>query len=495
MEHLSRFAGEFLKALRNLLPIVIVVVVFQLFVFRTMPDAPLELVAGLLIVAVGIALFLYGLDLSIFPVGKNLANQFVRSGALGLLLPFGFAIGFAASVAEPAVIAVAEQAQLVSQGRINALVLRFVIAVSVGLVLILGVLRVLRGWAVYKLLIAGYAAALGLTYIAPPEIIGLAYDSGGVTTNIVSVPLIAAIGLGLANSIRGRSLLADGFGLVALCVMVPMIGVQLYGIWVYTFGGAGPAPPPVSGAGADATDWVVGMILGLASMVREVLPIVAVVLFFQWVALRRRLPHPLRVVVGFIMVLVGLYAFVVGLKLGLFPLGTLMAEQLIEQGVPALILLFALLIGFAVTMAEPALVAIGEQAQDASPGRISAFAVRVIVAVGVALGIGFGVYRILVGGPFHYFIMAAYAVAIVLVFFAPKYIIALAFDLGGVTTSEVTVPLVTALGIGLAAAVDGRNVLIDGFGLIAYASIFPVISVMVYAMVMERIPLLRRKPA
>lgn len=495
MEHLSRFAGEFLKALRNLLPIVVVVLVFQLLVFRSMPDGPLELVAGLLVVAVGIALFLHGLDLSIFPVGKNLANQFVRSGALGLLLPFGFAIGFAASVAEPAVIAVAEQAQLVSAGRINALVLRFVIAVSVGLVLILGVLRVLRGWAVYKLLIAGYATALGLTYIAPPEIIGLAYDSGGVTTNIVSVPLIAAIGLGLANSIRGRSLLADGFGLVALCVMVPMIGVQLYGIWVYTFGSAAPPAPPVPDAGEDATGWVLGMILGLASMVREVLPIVAVVLFFQWVALRRRLPHPLRVIVGFIMVLVGLYAFVIGLKLGLFPLGTLMAEQLIEQGAPVLILLFALLIGFAVTLAEPALVAIGEQAQESSPGKINAFAVRVIVAVGVGLGIGFGVYRILVGGPFHYFIMAAYAIAIVLMFFAPKYIIALAFDLGGVTTSEVTVPLVTALGIGLAAAVEGRDVLIDGFGLIAYASIFPVIAVMVYAMVMERVPVLRSRPA
>jgi hypothetical protein len=495
MDHLRRFGGEFLKALRNLAPIVIVVVMFQLLVFRSMPDRPLELAAGLLIVAAGIALFLYGLDLSIFPVGKNLANQFVRNGALGLLLPFGFAIGFAASVAEPAVIAVAEQAQLVSGGRVNALVLRFVVAVSVGLVLVVGVLRVLRGWAVYKLLIAGYAVALGLTYIAPPEIIGLAYDSGGVTTNIVSVPLIAAIGMGLANSIRGRSLLTDGFGLVALCVMVPMIGVQLYGIWVYTFGAAGPPAPPVTGAAEDGTQWVVGMILGLASMVREVLPIVAVVLFFQWVALRRRLPHPLRVGTGFMMVLVGLYAFVVGLKLGLFPLGTLMAEQLIAQGAPALILLFALLIGFAVTMAEPALVAIGEQAQDAAPGRISAFAVRVIVAVGVGLGIGFGVYRILTGAPFHHFIMAAYAVAMVLTFFAPKYIIALAFDLGGVTTSEVTVPLVTALGIGLAAAVEGRDVLIDGFGLIAYASIFPVISVMVYAMVMEKVPVLRSKPA
>ncbi|PNI07329.1 DUF1538 domain-containing protein [Arthrobacter sp. AFG7.2] len=493
MEHLSRFANEFVRALRNLLPIVAVVVVFQLFVFRTVPDDPLELVAGLLIVAAGIAVFLQGLDLSIFPVGKNLANQFVRSGALGLLLPFGFAIGFAASIAEPAVIAVAQQAQLVSGGRINGLALRLVIAVSVGLVLVLGILRVLWGWPIYRLLIAGYAVALTLTFMAPPEIIGLAYDSGGVTTNIVSVPLIAAIGLGLANSIRGRSVLADGFGLVALCVMVPMIGVQLYGTWVYSFGGAGDIPAQVTEDGPS--DWVVGMILGLASMIREVLPIVGVVLFFQYVALRRRLAHPLRVVVGFVMVLVGLYAFVVGLKLGLFPLGTLMAEQLIEQGVPALILLFAVLIGFAVTMAEPALVAIGEQAEDSSPGRISATTIRIIVALGVGLGIGFGVYRILVGGPFHYFIAAAYAVAMVLVFFAPRYIIALAFDLGGVTTSEVTVPLVTALGIGLAAAVEGRNVLIDGFGLIAYASIFPVIAVMVYAMVMERFPRLRREPA
>ncbi|WP_299169347.1 DUF1538 domain-containing protein [uncultured Arthrobacter sp.] len=492
MEHLRRFASELFKSLGNLLPIVAVVLLFQVFVFRTVPDNPLALAGGLAIVAVGIALFLHGLDLSIFPVGKNLSNQFVRRGSLGLLLPFGFAIGFAASIAEPAVIAVAEQAQLVSDGRINALVLRFVIAISVGLVLVIGVLRVLRGWAVYKVLITGYILALTLTFFAPPEIIGLAYDSGGVTTNIVSVPLIAAIGLGLANSIRGRSVLSDGFGLVALCVMVPVIGVQLYGIWVYNFGGA-VAGAPVAESPEDPSAWVLGMIFGLAAIIRDVLPIVVVVLFFQFVALRRRLAHPLRVAVGFVMVLVGLYAFVVGLKIGLFPLGTLMAQQLITQGAPVLILLFAFLIGFAVTMAEPALLAIGEQAQDAAPGRISAFAMRVIVALGVAVGIGCGTYRIIFGGPFHYFIMAAYVTAIVLVFFAPKYIVALAFDLGGVTTSEITVPLVTALGIGLATAIEGRNELIDGFGLIAYASIFPVISVMVYAMVMEHFPRLRKE--
>lgn len=494
MEHLSHFALEFRKALRNLLPIVAVVVAFQLLVFRRMPEDPLQLVAGLLIVGVGIALFLQGLDLSVFPVGKNLANQFTRRGALGLLLAFGFFIGFAAVVAEPALIAVAEQAELISEGRINGIVLRVVIAVSVGLVLVLGILRVLRGWGVHRILIGGYVVVLAATFVAPPEIVGLAYDSGGVTTNVVTVPLIAAIGIGLANSIRGRSALTDGFGLVALCVMVPMIGVQLYGIWVYTFGGGGGEPTP-GAQQSDGVPWWLEHVVGLAEMVRDVAPMVLVVLFFQYVALRHRLSHPLRVAVGFVMVLVGLYAFVVGLKMGLFPLGTQMAEQLIGLDVPVLILLFALLIGFATTMAEPALLAIAGQAAHVSPAGINATAIRLVVASGVAVGITLGVYRILVGAPLHYFIMVSYAVVIALVALAPKYIVALAFDLGGVTTSEVTVPLVTALGIGLASAIEGRSALLDGFGLIAFASIFPIISVLLYALVLEKIPRLRKEPS
>ncbi|MFI7482449.1 DUF1538 domain-containing protein [Kocuria sp. M1R5S2] len=493
MEHLSHFAHEFLKALKNLLPIVVVVVAFQLVVFRQMPQDPVSLAGGLLIVGVGIALFLHGLDLSVFPVGKNLANQFARRGALGFLLPFGFAIGFAAVVSEPALIAVAEQAELVSQGRLNGLTLRLVIAVSVGLVLILGILRILRGWPVQRLLIPGYLVVIAVTYVAPAEIVGLAYDSGGVTTNVVTVPLVAAIGLGLASSIRGRSAFRDGFGLVGLCVMVPMIGVQLYGIWVYTF--TDPSGVPDTGGEEGHRHWGLELILGLAEMVREILPMVLVVLFFQYVLLRRRLNHPGRVVVGFTMVLVGLYAFVIGLELGLFPIGTLMAEQLIDHDHTGLILLFALLIGFATTMAEPALLAIGEQAAQVSPAGITATAIRLAVAAGVAVGITVGTYRILVGGPLHYFIMAAYATVILLVLIAPKYIVALAFDLGGVTTSEITVPLVTALGIGLATAIEGRDPLIDGFGLIAFASIFPIISVLIYAMIRERLTVLQKKEA
>ncbi|GHG71056.1 membrane protein [Alishewanella longhuensis] len=490
---LQPFLHQLLHALKNLLPIVLVVLFFQLIIFQSVPSNPISIAIGLFVVAIGIALFLLGLELSIFPVGKNLANQFARRGSLPLLMFFGFAIGFAAVIAEPALIAVAEQAQLISDGRVDGLTLRLIVATSVGLVMALGVVRIILGWPIHWLMIGGYITVLLVTFFAPEEIVGLAYDSGGVTTNIVTVPLIAALGLGLASSIKGRNPLTDGFGLVALAVMVPMISVQLYGIWVYQFSTA--ATLVISEAGPSTIHWLLKAIIDLATMVKDILPMILVVLVFQYLILRRPLANPLKVTLGFVMVLFGLYAFVLGLKLGLFPVGALMAEQLINRGMNSLILLFAFMIGFATTMAEPALIAIGNQAEEAAKGKLKGSVIRLIVALGVAIGITVGVYRIISGDSIHYYIMAGYALVVILTAFAPKYIIALAFDLGGVTTSEVTVPLVTALGIGLASAIEGRNVLIDGFGLIAFASIFPIITVMLYAIAVEHFSQLRSAAA
>jgi hypothetical protein len=221
-------------------------------------------------------------------------------------------------------------------------------------------------------------------------------------------------------------------------------------------------------------------------MFRDVLPIIAVLLFFQYGVIRKPIAHLHKVAGGFLLVIVGLYAFVVGLKLGLFPVGRSMAAQLIQLDTFAWVYLFAFAIGFATTMAEPALIAIGLQAEEAAKGKLLARRIRMLVAIGVAIGLTVGVHRIITGDSIHYYIMGGYALVIALTGFAPKYIVPLAFDLGGVTTSEVTVPLVTALGIGLASSIEGRNVLIDGFGLIAFASIFPILTVMLYAIYVER---------
>tara|TARA_Y100001001_G_scaffold67139_1_gene64875 strand:- start:2613 stop:4106 length:1494 start_codon:yes stop_codon:yes gene_type:complete len=485
--YLHAFSHSLLHALKNLFPIIAVVVFFQLLILQQIPENIFVMAAGLLIVAVGVALFLQGLELSIFPVGKSLSNQFARKGSVPVLLSFGFAMGFSAVVAEPALIAVAQQAEEISEGKIKALTLRILVAVSVGLVVALGVFRTIFGYPLQWFMIIGYIVVVIITWFAPPEIVGLAYDSGGVTTNIVTVPLIAALGIGLAASIRGRNPLLDGFGLVALAVMVPMITVQLYGIVVYSGAPADPVALPTAAqtGTVDQTPVVLGMLLDLAGMVRDVLPIIITILFFQYLVLRRGLTNPRKILFGFALVVLGLYAFVVGLKLGLFPIGTSMARQLMGMEGYLFVYLFAFMIGFATTMAEPALIAIGHQAEQAAAGTINGNAIRLIVAVGVAMGITLGVHRIISGDSIHHYIIGGYILVIVLTALAPRYIIPLAYDLGGVTTSEVTVPLVTALGIGLASSIEGRNVLIDGFGLIAFASIFPIVTVMSYAIIVE----------
>jgi hypothetical protein len=494
MFYIRAFSHSLLHALKNLFPIVVVVVFFQLVILQQIPENTLGMAFGLLIVAVGVALFLQGLELSIFPVGKSLSNQFARRGSIPILLAFGFAIGFSAVVAEPALIAVAQQAQEISGGRIDALTLRLLVAVSVGVVVGLGIFRTIIGYPLHWFMIVGYITVVMVTWFAPEEIVGLAYDSGGVTTNVVTVPLVAALGIGLAASIRGRNPLTDGFGLVALAVMVPMITVQLYGILVYS--GEQPEGDLLIAAGADRSPVAspLKILMDLAAMVRDVLPIILTILVFQYLVLRRGLSNPRKILFGFALVILGLYAFVVGLKIGLFPIGTSMAEQLIALDGFVFIYLFAFTIGFATTMAEPALIAIGQQAEEAAAGAINGKAIRLFVALGVAIGITIGVHRIIAGDSIHYYIMGGYLVVILLTTIAPRYIIALAYDLGGVTTSEVTVPLVTALGIGLASNIEGRSVLIDGFGLIAFASIFPIITVMAYAIVIDHIAA-RRKPA
>lgn len=230
MNQLKEFAGILRHSFQNLLPIIAVVAFFQLVVMRQVPDDVWSMAAGLLVVVFGVALFLQGLELGIFPIGKNLSNEFAKKGSLPLLMVFGFCLGFSAVIAEPALIAVANTAQSISEGRIDAFTLRLLVATSVGAVVALGIVRTILGQSLHWYMIVGYVLVVTVTFFAPEEIVGLAYDSGGVTTNIVTVPLIAALGIGLATHIEGRSVLIDGFGLIAFASIFPIVTVMLYAL-------------------------------------------------------------------------------------------------------------------------------------------------------------------------------------------------------------------------------------------------------------------------
>lgn len=239
----------------------------------------------------------------------------------------------------------------------------------------------------------------------------------------------------------------------------------------------------------------------LLDTIVDVLPIAAILFGFQALVLRRTVPHLPRVLFGFALVLLGLALFLEGLEQALFPLGKMMAEQLTDPAFLGIdvdtigdaiadhwyefywVYIFAAAIGFATTIAEPSLIAVAIKANQVSGGAVGTWGLRIAVAIGVAVGIALGTYRIVTGTPLHWYIIAGYVVVIVQTLFAPKSIIALAYDSGGVTTSTVTVPLVAALGLGLASSVPGRNPLLDGFGLIAFASLFPIMAVMGYAQI------------
>ena len=240
--------------------------------------------------------------------------------------------------------------------------------------------------------------------------------------------------------------------------------------------------------------WIDAIVSALVGTILDVLPIVVILVFFQVVVLRRPIPNLKRVLIGFVYVLVGLALFLVGLDQALFPLGRTMAQQLTDPAFIgggskvvwtdyAWVYVFAAAIGFSTTIAEPALIAVALKAKEVSGGAIGAWGLRIAVAIGVAASISIGAFRIVTGTPLYLYMMVGYALVVVQTLLAPRMIIPLAYDSGGVTTSTVTVPLVAALGLGLASTVPGRSALLDGFGLIALASLFPMITVMAYAQI------------
>ena len=484
------FLEDLKNSFKDLVPIIIVVSFFQMFIIQKMPENLFSIVVGLTIVGVGLALFIRGLELGIFPIGENLAVDFAKKGSLFWLLLFSFTIGFATTIAEPALIAISQKASDISSGRIDAFFLRLTVAFSVGFAIVLGVFRIIIGHPIHYYIITGYIIVVTVTFFAPIEIVGLAYDSGGVTTSTVTVPLVAALGIGLASSIKGRNPVIDGFGLIAFASLTPMIFVQIYGIIVYAM----DMKEMVAQTTTSVIETVskpyefnfLDIFWELLNVVKDVAPILAVIFFFQYIIIKKPVAHLHKIFAGIVLVILGLYAFIVGLDMGLFPIGESIAFSLTAMDNFFLIYLFAFMIGFSTTMAEPSLLAIAIKVEEISGGSIKQFILRLSVSLGVAFGIALGSYRIVAGDPIHYYIIAGYIVVIILTQFAPKFIIPIAYDSGGVTTSTVTVPLVAALGLGLAQNIDGRNPLIDGFGLIAFASLFPMITVMGYGIYVEK---------
>ncbi len=241
MNAIKAMLTAMLGSFRDLLPIILVIAFFQLVVLQEPLPNLGSILFGLLLVVLGLTFFIFGLEMGLFPIGESMAHAFARKGSVAWLLLFSFCLGFGTTIAEPALTAVAaEAAEVAAEGGMiphtedemdhYANGLRLTVALSVGFAIVIGVLRILKGWPIHIMIIGGYITVVALTWFAPENIIGIAYDSGGVTTSTITVPLVTALGVGLASTIKGRSPMLDGFGLIAFASLLPMIFVMIYGM-------------------------------------------------------------------------------------------------------------------------------------------------------------------------------------------------------------------------------------------------------------------------
>lgn len=473
---------------RSLLPILLLLGGFWWWQVGQPLARPGLLIVGLGLTILGIGSFVYGVRTGINPLAQSLSNQIAARGSMVQLLGFSFALGFGAVIAEPSLAAIAERIALVSQGTLGAMRLRLIVACSVGLIMALGVLAIISGHGLRRYLVIGYLLLIPITLLTPVQVTGLGFDAGAVSANMVVVPLLVALGLGLLQSVARQAGALEGFGLVGLAVMAPRVGVQLYGLLAFgstgtTGAGAGAMPRQVPQVGEGL---VQDILLTLGGMTGSVAPIVLVVMVFQFLILRAPPAHAPRVLAGSLLALAGLMAFSLGLLWALFPLGEKVAEALAGTRHMGVALGFFFLLGLSAALVEPALTSTAERAQRVQPDLIHALGLRLLTGCGVGLGILLAGLRLYVGFPLEWLLVAVVFAMIALSLLAPVGVMALAFDLGGIATSDVTVPLVTAIGLGLAGFTAGADPLLDGFGFIALASMMPVVIVLAYMSIVVR---------
>lgn len=495
---------RFLEQFRAVVPLALYLVAFQLLFLRQPVEGGATIAGALLAVVVGLMLFMEGLKLGLMPLGERMGETLPTHQPLMVVLLTVFILGIGVTFAEPAIGALKAAGSIVSPEEAPALYallnahsgkLVLVVGVGVGMAAVLGTLRFVYSWSLKPLIYATVVPCLALTAYARTDpaldqIVGLAWDSGAVTTGPVTVPLVLALGIGVAHTVgRGGGSLS-GFGIVTLASLFPVLGVLLLGL-VLDPGAATVSPP------SERPWWSVSPAAEVVGAFRAIVPLVVFLLLVLKILVKKNLSHPWMITYGIALTLGGMATFNIGLSYGLAELGsqsgsTLPAAFLATQGVPesplylyglglTLVVAFAWVLGFGATLAEPALNALGMTVEELTNGAFSRRLLMLAVAIGVACGIALGIVKLVYGFDLGAYLLPGYTLLLVLTAVSSEEFVNVAWDSAGVTTGPVTVPLVLAMGLGLGDAVRAT----DGFGVLALASLCPIASVLVCGLIIR----------
>lgn len=462
------------ESISSVLPIAVIVALMCLSFVPVTTDLMLAFLLGTIMLIVGMGLFTLGAEASMTQIGNHIGAKMTKSRRLWLILVLSFVLGIAITVAEPDLQVLASNVP-----HINTTVLIITVSVGVGLFLVICMLRILLGIQLRWVLLGCYVIVFALAAFSDAGFLSVAFDSGGVTTGPMTVPFIMALGVGVASIRSDKNAEADSFGLVALCSIGPILAVMILGFFYEMEDGTVAAS--VIQSYADTVALGGGYVKAIPHYMYEVAtalaPIVVFFLLFQVFSLKlRKLPF-LKIVIGLVYTYVGLVLFLVGVNVGFSSLGTVLGASLADKAAWLLVPV-AMLMGWFIISAEPAVHVLNKQVEEISAGAVSEKAMGLSLSIAIALATGLAMVRVLTGISILWFVVPGYVIALAMSFFVPPIFTAIAFDSGGVASGPMTATFMLPFAMGACEAVGG-NVITDAFGLVSLVAVMPLITVQV----------------
>ncbi len=456
----------------SVLPISLIILVLCFTIIPIPVDTIMAFIIGALLLIIGMGLFNIGVENSLTPIGNATGTWLTKTKKLGIILLLSFALGTAVTIAEPDLQVLATNAS-----GIDSTALILTVAIGSGFFLLIAMLRILLNIKLKWLLFASYGIVLILTAFSDPSFIGIAYDSGGVTTGPMTVPFIMALGVGVSALRSDKNAAADSFGLVSLCSIGPIIAVLILG-FIYNVNAdtAAEIIPHYS----DTLNISKSYLEAIPGQMRDVaISLSSIFIFFilfQLAVLRMNIKSFLRILVGIIYTYVGLVLFLTGVTVGFSPLGKVLGEALVNENLSILLLPIAAVMGWFTISAEPAVHVLNRQVEGVSAGVISGKTMGLSLSVSVAAAMTFSMIRIITGISVLWFLVPGYLISLLLMFFVPDIFVSIAFDSGGIAAGTLTGAFMLPFAIGVSTALGG-DVLKDSFGLIALVAMMPLITI------------------
>ena len=471
----KRLKEKLMEALRAVLPIIGLVLLLCFTIAPISASILLCFLLGGVLLVVGEMFFTLGAEMSMSPMGERVGACMVRSRKLWFILGLAFVLGVLVTISEPDLQVLAEQVPAIPN-----MTLILAVAIGVGAFLMVAMLRMLFNIPLNNLLLLFYGVVFLLAVFAPADFLAVAFDSGGVTTGPMTVPFIMALGVGVASIRSDRHAAEDSFGLVSLCSIGPILAVLVLGL-VYRPDDAAYTPPVLPEISDSVELWQLfqeGIPTYMGEIAVALLPIIVLFGLFQIVMLRLSRRQLLKIVIGLVYTYVGLVLFLTGVNVGFIPAGNYIGQTLASLDHPGIIIPIAMVMGYFIVRAEPAVYVLNKQVEEVTDGAISAGAMGIGLSVGVAISLGLAMVRVLTGISILWFMIPGYAIALGISFFVPRIYTAIAFDSGGVASGPMATTFLLPLAQGACTAVGG-NIVTDAFGVVAMVAMTPLITIQV----------------